>query len=121
MTQSFSAFICLNLFPGRASEYFVAFLGQEIQDEVVISDTITYEIVITNPETETAHVNISTINGDEIAPLTPIPGGGVTWKAFSEVSGIIQCILTDLRNATLHVTHVYIFQKAVDCKLPLLP
>ena len=41
----------------------MAFLGQEIQDDVVVSSTINYEVVVTNPGDDVASVEIHGVDG----------------------------------------------------------
>ena len=41
----------------------MAFLGQEIQDDVVVSSTINYEVVVTNPGDAAATVQIHGVDG----------------------------------------------------------
>ena len=77
---------------GQCSEYVVAFLGQELQDDVVVSETIKYEVVVTNPGNATADVEILDVNGLQ-AGESELAAGAIYTKLFDQVLRFVMAML----------------------------
>ena len=71
---------------GQCHEYVAAFLGQELQDDVTVSSTIKYEIVVTNPGDASADAQIHGVDG--IKYNQSIAGGSIKTYEFDQVCTI---------------------------------
>ena len=69
----------------------MAFLGQELQDDVTVSSTIKYEIVVTNPGDASAVAEIHGVDGIKYNPS--IAGGSVQTYEFDQVCTIFVVFL----------------------------
>ena len=97
LCYDYSAFtFCLSFWNfvslGQCSEYVVAFLGQELQDDVVVSETIKYEVVVTNPGNAPADVEVLDVNGLQ-ANKSELAAGEIYTKLFNQV---LRCVMTML-------------------------
>ena len=104
--------ICLHISTGHEAEYFVVFLGQEIQDELAISDTIKYEVVVTNPGTTTAEVTFYAIsgiqNGFSVPPNSKVKSMTFTQvgNATQELLGVTACALATACGVSYHLAEL---------------